>query len=100
MTLEQLFAYPQKQEQHPNLAEIVKACGVQDEQGRFSMRTRKDRPSSLGWRANPLQLSRQRRPRHRAGRGTGDEGRGDEGSGDGQNAANGADRRTVGRDLL
>jgi hypothetical protein len=44
MTLEQLFAYPQKQEQHPNLAEIVKACGVQDEQGRFSMRTEKTDP--------------------------------------------------------
>jgi hypothetical protein len=44
MTLEQLFAYPQKREQHPNLAEIVKACGVQDEQGRFSMRTEKTDP--------------------------------------------------------
>jgi hypothetical protein len=44
MTLEQLFAYPQKREQHPNLAEIVKACGVQDEQGRFSLRAQKTDP--------------------------------------------------------
>jgi hypothetical protein len=44
MTLEQLFAYPQKREQHPNLAEIVKACGIQGEQGRFSMRTEKTDP--------------------------------------------------------
>jgi hypothetical protein len=44
MTLEQLFAYPQKREQHPNLAEIIKACGIQDEQGRFSMRTEKTDP--------------------------------------------------------
>jgi len=44
MTLEQLFAYPNKREQHPNLAEIVKSCGVQDEQGRFSMRVEKTDP--------------------------------------------------------
>ena len=44
LTLEQLFAYPQKREQHPNLAEIVKVCGVQDEQGRFSLRAQKTDP--------------------------------------------------------
>jgi hypothetical protein len=44
LNLEQLFAYPQKREQHPNLAEIVKACGVQDEQGRFSLRAQKTDP--------------------------------------------------------
>lgn len=44
MTLEQLFAFPNKREQHPNLAEIVKSCGVQDEKGRFSMRSQKTDP--------------------------------------------------------
>lgn len=44
LTMDQLFAYPNKREQHPNLAEIVKSCGVQDEQGRFSMRTEKTDP--------------------------------------------------------
>ncbi len=44
LTLEQLFAFPNKREQHPNLAEIVKACSVQDEQGRFSMRSQKTDP--------------------------------------------------------
>jgi len=44
LTIEQLFAYPNKSEQHPNLAEIVKSCGIQDEQGRFSMRVEKTDP--------------------------------------------------------
>ncbi|MGQ9728109.1 MAG: hypothetical protein ACUVSC_06260 [Candidatus Fervidibacter sp.] len=44
MTLEQLFAFPNRREQHPNLAEIVKSCGVQDEKGRFSMRSHKTDP--------------------------------------------------------
>ncbi len=44
LTIEQLFAYQNKREQHPNLAEIVKSCGVQDERGRFSMRTQKTDP--------------------------------------------------------
>jgi len=44
LTLERLFAFPNKREQHPNLAEIVKACAVQDEQGRFSMRVQKTDP--------------------------------------------------------
>ncbi|MCX7967667.1 MAG: hypothetical protein N3B10_04140, partial [Armatimonadetes bacterium] len=44
LTVEQLFAYPQKREQHPNLSEIVKTCGIQDEQGRFSMRVDKTDP--------------------------------------------------------
>lgn len=44
MTVEQLFAYPKKREQHPNLAEIVKACGVQDERGHFSLRSQKTDP--------------------------------------------------------
>ncbi len=44
LTVEQLFAYPNKHEQHPNLAEIVKTCGIQDEQGRFSMRVEKTDP--------------------------------------------------------
>ncbi len=44
LTVEQLFAYPNKREQHPSLAEIVKSCGVQDEQGRFSMRVEKTDP--------------------------------------------------------
>ncbi len=44
LTIEQLFAYPNKQEQHPNLSEIVKSCGIQDEQGRFSMRAQKTDP--------------------------------------------------------
>lgn len=44
MTLEQLFAFPNKREQHRNLADIVKSCGVRDEKGRFSMRSRKTDP--------------------------------------------------------
>lgn len=44
LTVEQLFAYPNKREQHPNLAEIVKTCGVQDEQGRYSLRVWKTDP--------------------------------------------------------
>lgn len=44
LTLEQLFAFPNKKEQHPHLAEIVKVCGVQDERGHFSMRAYKTDP--------------------------------------------------------